>query len=131
MNKVQLLGRLARDPETKYTSGDKPLAICRFTLCVNRMKDKEGKQETDFISCKALGARAEAIQQFVVKGDRLCITGSWQTGSYKKEDGTTVYTNECLVESIDFLENKKEKDEKNLSVYDSYNESDFSDELPF
>lgn len=132
MNKVELIGRLTKDPEIKYTNGDTQIAVCKFSLAVDRIsKDKEGNKITDFINCKAIGNRAETIGKFVSKGDRFAITGSWQTGSYKKEDGSTIYTNECLVETMDFIETKKEKEEKELSNYDSYNESDFENDLPF
>lgn len=128
MNNLTIMGRLARDPETKYTQGDKPVAITKFTLCVNRPKNKEGKTETDFINCKAIGAKAEVIDKFVRKGERLLINGSWETGSYKKQDGTTVYTNECLVNTVEFIEPKSNNTEPNPDIrIDDFDETD----LPF
>lgn len=128
MNNVVLMGRLARDPETKYTQGDKPIAICKFTLCIKKGKDKDGKDTTDFISCKAIGARAEVIDKFVRKGERLLISGSWETGSFKKQDGTTVYTNECLVNTVEFIEPKSNNTEPNPNIsLDDFDETD----LPF
>ena len=50
MNKVILMGRLTRDPDVKYSSGENPLAIARYTLAVDRRFHKDGEATADFIS---------------------------------------------------------------------------------
>ena len=61
MNSVQLVGRLTRDPEVKYTSGDKQIAVARFTVACNRKYKKEGEQEADFISITPTSGNCELI----------------------------------------------------------------------
>lgn len=109
MNNVCLVGRLARDPELRYsTSG---LAVVRFTLAVDRRMSKEKKMEAeaknqptaDFISCTAFGGTAETIANYTSKGRRIGIEGRIQTGSYEK-DGQRVYTTDVVVNSFEFLE---------------------------
>ena len=54
MNKVILMGRLTRDPQVRYTQGQDPMAIARFTLAVDkRGRKQEGQQDADFPSCVA------------------------------------------------------------------------------
>ena len=101
MNIVILIGRTTKDPELKYSQSGK--AYCSFTLAVNREFKRE---ETDFINCKAFDKKAEAIAQYVEKGNRIAVEGRIQTGSYEK-NGTTFYTTEVLVEKVEFLESKK------------------------
>ena len=55
MNKVILMGRLTRDPEVRYSAGDNPMAIARYTLAVDRRFKKENEATADFISCAAFG----------------------------------------------------------------------------
>lgn len=102
MNKVILQGRLVADPIT--TSGDNYM-ITNFTLAVNRpYKNKETNETTaDFIRCVAYNGTAKIISNNLKKGRPLAIVGEWRTGSYTKEDGTNVYTNECRVNEIYFL----------------------------
>ena len=59
MNKVILMGRLARDPEVRYTQGDKPTSVARYTLAVNRTYKRHGEPDADFINCVAFGNAAE------------------------------------------------------------------------
>lgn len=104
MNKVFLIARLARDPEVKYTQDNK--AVAKFTACVDRKFKSEG-QDADFISCVAFGKTAEFIEKYFTKGMKIVIEGRWQTGSYTNKDGQKVYTNDCVVESVEFGESKR------------------------
>lgn len=106
MNQVNLMGRLTKDPEIRWTSGENSFCVARFTLAVNRRK--EG---ADFISCEVLGKAAERVETYLKKGTKIAVTGSWRTGSYKNKEGKTVYTNECLVEFWEFAESKKAEEE--------------------
>lgn len=106
MNKVFLIARLARDPEVKYTQDNK--AVARFTACVDRKFKSEG-QDADFISCVAFGKTAEFIEKYFTKGMKIVIEGRWQTGSYTNKDGQKVYTNDCVVDSVEFGESKREQ----------------------
>ena len=107
MNKVILLGRLTRDPEIRYSAGAEQKAIAKFTLAVDRRFKKEGEQSADFIGCTAFGKVAEFVEKYFRKGSKILVEGHWQTGSYEK-DGHKFYTNDCIIETVDFAEGKKE-----------------------
>ena len=106
MNRVILMGRLTKDPDIRYSQGEKSTAIARFTLAVDRKFKQDGQPTADFINCLAFGKRAEFMEKYCKKGTKLVIEGSWQTGSYTNKDGNKVYTNECLIESCEFAESK-------------------------
>lgn len=106
MNKVILMGRLTRDPEVRYSQGEKASAIARFSLAIDRKYKQEGQPSADFISCLALGKNGEFAEKYLRKGIKIVVIGSWQTGSYTNRDGNKVYTNECLVENFEFAESK-------------------------
>lgn len=106
MNKVILMGRLTRDPEVRYSQGEKASAIARFSLAIDRKYRQEGQPSADFISCLALGKNGEFAEKYLRKGIKIVVIGSWQTGSYTNRDGNKVYTNECLVENFEFAESK-------------------------
>ena len=109
MNKVILMGRLTRDPEVRYSSGDNQMAIARYSLAVDRRGRREGNdgQTADFINCVAFGRAGEFAEKYFHKGIKVLVTGRIQTGSYTNKDGNKVYTNECLIESCEFAESKQ------------------------
>lgn len=104
MNSVQLVGRLTRDPDVRYSDGGSTVA--RFTLAVDRRFKKEGGDEADFISCVAFGKTAEFVEKWFQKGQRMGLTGRIQTGSYTNKDGQKVYTTDVVVENTEFVESK-------------------------
>ena len=103
MNCVILCGRLTREPNVSYTTGAEPMAVAKFTLAVDRRK----KDEADFIQCTAFGKNAEFAEKYLTKGTKIIVEGRWQTGSYKNKEGQTVYTNDCIVDSMEFAESKR------------------------
>lgn len=102
MNKVILLGRLTRDPEVRYTTGDNPTAIARYTLAVDRRYKREGEQAADFIGCVAFGKNGEFAEKYLKQGTKVAVCGRIQTGSYTNKDGNKVYTTDVVVEEHDF-----------------------------
>lgn len=107
MNKVELVGRLTRDPEVRYTTGESANAIARFSVAVNRrFKNAEGNYDVDFINCVAFGKSAEFIEKYFKKGMAIGLTGRIQTGSYTNKDGVKVYTTDVVVEESEFVESK-------------------------
>ena len=106
MNKVILMGRLTRDPEVRYSAGENSLAIARFTLAVDRRRNRNGEQSADFISCVAFGKAAEHAEKYYHKGIKIAVTGRIQTGSYTNKDGVKVYTTEVVVEEQEFAESR-------------------------
>lgn len=106
MNKVILMGRLTRDPEVRYSTGDNAMAIARYTLAVDRRYQREGEQEADFISCVAFGKRAEFAEKYLRKGIKIAITGRIATGKYTNKEGQPIYTTEVVIEECEFAESK-------------------------
>lgn len=107
MNKVNLVGRLTRDPEVRYSTGENATATARFSVAVNRrFKNAEGNYDADFINCVAFGKTAEFIEKYFNKGMSIGLSGRIQTGSYTNKDGVKVYTTDVVVEETEFVESK-------------------------
>ena len=105
MNKVVLVGRLTKDPEIRLTSNQ--TQFCNFTLAVDRrFKDSNGQRQADFIGCVAWKQTAVFIQKYFNKGNRIGITGSIQTRSYKDDEGKEHYITEVLAEEAEFVESQ-------------------------
>ena len=114
MNKVILMGRLTRDPDVRYSQGDSPMAIARYTLAVDRRFRRDNDQQTaDFISCVAFGRNGEFAEKYLHQGTKIVAEGRIQTGSYQDKDGKTVYTTEVVVENQEFAESKATADSNN------------------
>lgn len=103
MNKVDLHGRLYKDPDTRYGNST---TVTHFGLAVDRKIKKDGEQAADFISCVAFGKTAETIDKWMKKGSEITVSGRIQTGSYTNKNGQKVYTTEVVVEEFDFCGNK-------------------------
>lgn len=106
MNKVVLMGRLTRDPDVRYTQGDRPLAVARYTLAVNRRFKRDNEPDADFISCVAFGRAGEFAEKYLKQGTKIVVSGRIQTGSYTNKDGMKVYTTDVVIEEQDFAESK-------------------------
>ena len=106
MNKIILMGRLVRDPDVRYSQGNNPMAIARYTLAVDRKFKRDGEPNADFINCIAFGKNGEFAEKYLHKGIKILVEGRWQSGSYTNKDGQKVYTNDCVVESCEFAESK-------------------------
>lgn len=111
MNKVVLLGRLTRDPDIRYSQGQNPTCVARYTLAVDRrlsaeQRKKEGVQTSDFIGCVAFGRAGEFAEKYLKQGTKIAVVGRIQTGSYTNRDGVKVYTTDVVIEEQDFAESK-------------------------
>lgn len=139
MNKVILIGRLTKDPETRYSQGQNPTCITRYSLAVDRQFKRYGEQAADFLNCVAFGKQGEFAEKYLKKGAKIAVTGRLQTGSYTDKDGKKVYTTDVVVESHEFVESKKESDQETQpSPYGSIGTDGFmnipdgiDEELPF
>lgn len=107
MNKVVLLGRLTREPEIRYSAGENPVCVARYTLAVDRRYKRDGEQNADFISCVAFGKNGEFAEKYLHQGTKIAVCGRIQTGSYEK-DGHKVYTTDVVVEEYDFAGSKSD-----------------------
>ena len=106
MNKVVLLGRLTKDPETKTTNND--VTITRYTLAVNRPWKKDGEQQADFINCIAWRKTGEFIARYFQKGSMIAVVGSIQSRSWDGNDGKKQYATEVIVDEAYFTGSKSE-----------------------
>ena len=107
MNKVEILGRLTKDPDVRASVGadGQSNTVTKFTVAVNRRhKGADGQTEADFISCVAFGKTAENIGKFFQQGRQILIEGRIQTGSYTNKEGQKVYTTDVVVEEFDFVD---------------------------
>ena len=107
MNKVILMGRLTRDPEIRYSSGENGTAVGRYTLAVDRRYKKAGEATADFINCVTFGRSAEFAEKYLRQGTKIIVTGRIQTGSYTNREGVKVYTTDVVVEEQEFAESKR------------------------
>lgn len=100
------MGRLTKDPDVRYSQGESPMAIARYTLAVDRKFKRDGEASADFINCIAFGKNGEFAEKYLHKGVKILVEGRWQSGSYTNRDGQKVYTNDCVIESCEFAESK-------------------------
>ena len=120
MNRVILLGRLARDPEVRYTQAAEPLAVCRFAVAVDRpySRNRQDNEPTaDFINCVCFGKRGENINQYFRKGNRIAVQGRLQVSTYTDQQGNNRYSTNVIVEDFEFVESKNERDNSSEGGY--------------
>ena len=105
MNKVQIIGRITKDPEVKYTQNQLP--FCNFIIAVDRrFKDANGQRQADFIACVAWRATADFIGKYFRKGSKIAVVGSIQTRSYEDQEGKKHLVTEVVVDEAEFVESK-------------------------
>ena len=108
MNKVILMGRLTKDAETRYTQGNNPTAVTRYTLAVNRSYKREGDPDADFINIIAFGNRGEFAGKYFKKGMMVAVVGELRLGNYTDKDGNKHYTTDVIVTEQYFAERKEQ-----------------------
>ena len=109
MNKVVLMGRLTRDPEVRYSSGEKSMAIARYTLAVDRRGrrgNSNGEQTADFIPVTCWEKLAEICGNNLTKGRRIGVEGRIQVRSYDGSDGQRKYATDVVADNVEFLDSK-------------------------
>jgi len=116
MNTVALIGRLTRDPEQRHTQSG--TAVANFMVAVDRRMSKKDKEDAekrnrptaDFINVTAWGNVANLCSEYLKKGDAVGIVGRIETGSYKNNEGKTVYTFGVVAEQVRFLTQRKSEE---------------------
>jgi len=115
LNRVQLIGRLGKDPESRFTpNGNK---VAQFSLAVsNRWKDKSGetKESTEWVNVEAWGRLGEVCQEYLKKGSLIYLEGRLKTDKYEA-NGETKYFTKIVAQTFEFLD-KKEKEEPVMVV---------------
>lgn len=105
LNHVDIMGRLVRAPELRRTQND--IAVCSFTLAVERDFRSGEERETDFIDCVAWRAAAEFLQRYFSKGSMCIVSGRMQTRAWTDRDGNKRKAVEVVAENIYFGESKR------------------------
>ena len=113
MNTVILMGRLVRDPEIRYSSGDSSNAVARYRLAVDRRFKREGQPDADFFDCVAFGRQAEFAEKYLHQGTKMVVQGRLQNDNYTDKDGRTVYRNQIVIENQEFAESKAVSQQNN------------------
>lgn len=109
MNKVILMGRLTRDPEVRYSQGERSMAIAKYTLAIDRRKTQQNTDPgADFLNCVAFDRAGEFAEKYFRQGLRVLVSGHLQTGSYTNKDGQKVYTTDVIVESQEFADGRRD-----------------------
>ena len=106
MNKVILLGRLARDPDIRYSQGGEPMCVARFTLAVSKRFKREGETDADFISCVSFGKQGEFVERYIKKGMQISLCGRIQVKEYTDNTGQRKWSTDVVAEEIQFAESR-------------------------
>ena len=128
MNKVVLIGRLTKDPDLRFTTGENSKAVVRLTLAVDRYNTKTGEREADFIPVVIWGKQAEATANYTNKGSQLAISGRIQTRNYENQEGKNVYVTEVIADQfggVQFIGSKS----NNSSTNDVFSSGNFDDDI--
>lgn len=129
INKVVLIGRLTKDPETRFTQTNN-VQVTSFTLAVNRRFAKQGEQQADFINCVAWNKTAEFVSKYFRKGQQVAVVGRIQTRTYTDNNNQTRYITEVIAEEVYFADSNKNNSTDNNTTDDQFEITDSSD-LPF
>ena len=117
LNRVQLIGRLGKDPESRFTPTGKKVA--HFSLAVsNRWKDKNGeaKEATEWVNIEAWGRLGEVCQEYLKKGSLIFLEGRLKTDKYE-DKGEAKYFTKIVAQTLEFLD-KKPAEEPMMAVDD-------------
>lgn len=129
MNKVIIMGRLTRDPDTRQAG---ETTVTHFSVAVDRRFKREGEQSADFPTCVAFGKTADFISKYFYKGMKIALEGHLQTGHYTNKDGVEVYTTDVVAESVEFAESKQTSNNQEPQADDFYQVPEgAAAELPF
>jgi len=140
MNNVNLIGRLTKDVDLRYTASG--VAVANFNLAVQRKYvNQNNERETDFINCIIWRKSAEALAEYTRKGSLIGIEGHLQTRNYENQQGQKVYVTEVVADNFQLLESKEITENRKKAAYSSYQNNhqqdqpepvEFSDDdLPF
>lgn len=122
MNSFIGIGNLTKEPEIRYTNNN--LKVATITIAINR------KEEADFIDCVAFDKKADIIEQYLHKGNKVAVEGRLQTNMYEK-DGKKYKSMNILINNIEFLNTNKVVEEDGIKKEDEAIWNAEQDSLPF
>lgn len=106
LNRWEGIGNLGKDPETRYTTGQNPTAVCRFTMAVDHGYGE--RKKTVWMNVVAYGKLAENCQKFLAKGKKVYASGELDIREYERNDGSKGYITETTAKTIEFLSNQEQ-----------------------
>ena len=106
MNKIILIGRLTRDPEVRYSQGENPKPIARYSIAVDKKYKRDDGVTADFFHLVAFEKSASFAERYLRKGIKILVSGRVQTGTYENKDGVRIPFFEIVVEEQEFAESK-------------------------
>lgn len=114
LNRVQLIGRLGKDPESKYTPTGK--RVTHFSIAVSQRWKANGetKEYTEWVNVEAWGRLGEVSQEYLKKGSLVYVEGRLKTEKYE-DKGENRYFTKVVAVTLQFLD-KKPTDEPMLTV---------------
>ena len=130
MNRVVLIGRLTKDPELRYTTGNNA-AVCNFTIAVDRaFQGQNGDREADFIPVVVWNKQAENVKNYLSKGSQVAVEGRIQVRNYDDQNGQKRYVTEVIANSVEFLgsKNSNNANQSNSSSSEEPTPYDFTDD---
>ena len=104
INRVELLGRVGNDPEMRYTASG--VAVTQLRLATDRVR-KGGETETDWHGIVVWDKLAEAVAEYVQKGQRLYVAGRLAQNSWESDDGQRRYRTEIHAQEVVFLDSAR------------------------
>ena len=114
LNRVQLIGRLGKDPDSKYTPTGKKVAHFSLAISQRWKTGGESKEYTEWVNIEAWGRLGEVCQEYLKKGSLVYLEGRLKTEKYE-DKGETKYFTRVVALGLQFLD-KKDKDEPMLTV---------------
>lgn len=126
INRVTLIGRLVKEPESRETTNS---TVCNFTVVTSEYSNKDGekKEHAEFHRVVAWGRLAEICGEYLEKGKLVYIEGSLRTRSYEDKDGVKKYTTEVVARTMQMLDSKKKDD----SIPETEDDHYTKDDIPF
>lgn len=142
MNKFVFMGRLTRDPEIRYTSGENATCIANYDIAVDKRfkrRDDPNAPTADFFRITAIGKLGEFSEKYLHQGTKIVVDGRVENNNYTNKDGQKVYGFQFIAENIEFAESKKTQEESNSTMKPTESADDnfmnipegLKDSLPF
>lgn len=120
LNKIDIMGRLVRDPELRRTGSG--IAVANFTVACERDFAQDGNKETDFVDCVVWRQTAEFVSKYFQKGSMIVVSGRLESRKWTDKDGNKRTSWEVRGENVYFGGTKKDSDSSgNGGSYGGYN----------
>ena len=137
LNQINVMGRLTRDPELRYTQNQVP--VCSFTIACSRdFGGSNGRRETDYFDCVAWRSVGELVSEYFTTGRMIVVAGHLQNRNWTDKDGNKRRSTEIITENVYFGDSRirgdskgsaSANDDEGFEAPDDYGPED--GELPF